>query len=43
MEQESDRHFSLFVNMALLIGSTLTFIWLGLVGWGLIRVVRLWL
>jgi hypothetical protein len=43
MEQESDRHFSALATATLLIASTVTVGWVGLVGWSLIKVATFWL
>ena len=43
MKQESDRRYSPFGIVALLIGSTVTVVWVGLIGWGVMKAVTLWL
>jgi len=43
MERESDRRFGPFAIVALLIASTLTAIWVGVIGWGLMRAIGLFM
>jgi len=43
MEQENEGRFGPLATAALLIASTVTFIWIGLIGWGLVKVATVWL